>query len=175
MRRLPGVVWVAAAAVGLGGLFLSLATAQQVHRDGFETRETAWLKGTADAPFNETAHRMTEEMFHTGQKCEYLELQAERGSYIYYHYDTSPAPLADDLSASVWIKANRPGIQLIARLVLPHEKNAKSPDEALTTVLLGDIYQQTGRWQRLDLRRPVKLAKDQQQLLRAELNHDISL
>jgi hypothetical protein len=159
----------------LGGLFLGLVAADQVHRDGFETRETTWLKGTADAPLKEIAHRMTEEMFHTGQKCEYLELQAERGTYIYYHYDTSPAPLADDLSAGVWIKANRPGVQLLARLVLPHEKNEKSPDEALTTVLLGDIYQQTGRWQHLELRRPTKLANDQQQLLRAELNHDISL
>src|SRR5207245_4287671 len=118
---------------------------------------------------------MTEEMFHTGHKCEYLELHAERGTYIYYHYDTSPAPLADDLSASVWIKANRPGIQLIARLVLPHEKDAKNPAEPLTALLLGDIYQQTGRWQRLDLRRALTLAKDQQQLLRAELNHDINL
>jgi hypothetical protein len=174
MRRLPLAVCVVST-IGLGGVCLSLASAQQVYRDGFETRETAWVKGAADAPFKETLHRTTEDLFHTGQRCEYLELTAERGTYIYYNYDTAAAPLADDLSASVWVKANRPGVQFLARLVLPNEKSAKNADEPLTTILLGDAYQQTGRWQRLDLRRPMKLAKDQQQLLRAELNKDIDM
>jgi hypothetical protein len=175
MPRLRLAAWVAAALVGLSGVLLSVASADQVHRDGFEGRDPVWVKGTADAPFKETAHRTTEDMFHTGQRSEYLELQAERGTYIYYHYETAMAPLADDLSASVWIKANRPGVQLLARLVLPKEKDPKNPDEPLTAILRGDTYQQTGRWQRLDLRRPPKLAKDQQQLLRAELNKDIDL
>jgi hypothetical protein len=178
MPRLRLAVWkvaALAALVGLGGVFLSLASAEQVHRDGFEGRDPVWVKGTADAPFKETAHRTTEDIFHTGQRSENLELQVERGTYIHYYYDTSAAPLADDLSASVWIKANRPGVQLLARLVLPKEKNPKNADEPLTAILRGDSYQQTGRWQRLDLRRPTKLAKDQQQLLRAELNKDIDL
>jgi hypothetical protein len=178
MPRLRLAVWKAAAlasVLGLGGFFLSLAWADQVHRDGFEGRDPVWVKGTADAPFKEKAHRTTEDMSHTGQRSEYLELQVERGTFIYYNYDTGPAPLADDLSASVWIKANRPGVQLLARLVLPKEKNPKNADEPLTAILRGDTYQQTGRWQRLDLRRPMKLAKDQQQLLRAELNKDIDL
>jgi hypothetical protein len=178
MPRLRLAVWKAAALaalLGIGGLFLNLASADQVHRDGFEGRDPVWVKGIADAPFKETAHRTTEDMFHTGQRCEYLELQVERGSFIHYYYETGTAPLADDLSASVWIKSNRPGVQLLARLVLPKEKNPKNPDEPLTAILRGDAYQQTGRWQRLDLRRPIKLAKDQQQLLRAELNKDIDL
>src|SRR5262249_40555540 len=91
MRQLAFAVCVCSA-IGLGGLFLSLASAQQVYRDGFETRETAWVKGAADAPFKETLHRTTEDLFHTGQRCEYLELTAERGTYIYYNYDTAAAP-----------------------------------------------------------------------------------
>src|SRR5262249_39908935 len=82
------------------------------------------------------------------------------------------APVSDELSISVWVKANRPGVQLLARVVLPHERNPQRIDEPLTTVIRGDLYQLTGRPQRLELRRPVKLLKDQQQLLRAALNRD---
>jgi len=33
------------------------------------------------------------------------------------------------LSVSLWLKANRPGMRLMARLVLPRERNPERPDE----------------------------------------------
>src|SRR5262249_31345366 len=46
-------------------------------------------------------------------------------------------------------------------------------DEPLTALLRGDLYQQAGRWQRLELRRPTKLATEQKQLLRVDLKRDV--
>src|SRR2546422_805673 len=37
----------------------------------------------------------------------------------------------------------------------------------------GDAYQNVGRWQRLSLGRPIKLAQQQQQLLQAELKRPV--
>lgn len=160
-----------------GGLLvagLSVVAGQQVHRNGFEGQELQWVKGTADAAFRETAHAVTDLHAHGGQRSEYIALTAEQGSFIYYFYSINKAPVSEELNAGVFVKANRPGIRFLARLVLPHEKQAGNLQEPLTTLLRGDVYQLVGRWQRLELRNPVKLAREQQQFLRAELKRDVN-
>ena len=64
---------------------------------------------------------------------------------------------------------------MLARLVLPAERDPKNLDQPLTTLLRGDAYQTAGRWQRLELRQPQKLIRQQQQLLRAELSRDVNV
>jgi hypothetical protein len=164
-----------AAAVLAALTFLGLAGGQQIRRDPFEGRDPAWIKGPADAAYRELAHEMTEESPHRGQRCETIQLQAEHGTYIHYFYDTGRAPLSEELTAGVWVKADRPGVQLLARLVLPHERNPANLDEPLTALIGGDLYQASSRWQRLELRRPLKLARDQQALLRAESKREINI
>jgi hypothetical protein len=150
-----------------------MAEAQQIHRDGFESSETAWTKGTADANYREIVHEITEATARTGQRSEHLQITCDSGKFIYYFYPTGKAPLNDDLSVNLWVKANRPGIQVLARLVLPKERNPQNLDEPLTTLLRGDLYQEAGRWHRLELRLPVKMARQQQQLMRAEFQRDV--
>ncbi len=164
-------VWAVAAFVTLG--MVGTVPAQQMERNGFETRDTSWVRGAADAALRETAHEIADQNPHTGQYSEHVQLIAEKGSYIYYVYGTGKAAVGDDLSASVWVKANRPSLQLLARLVLPHEHSAGSLDQPLTTLIPGEAYQLVGRWQRLELRRPVKLAKAQQQLMQAQLKRPV--
>lgn len=171
-----GYLWLLAlsgAVLAFSLVLLGFAHGQNVHRDGFESRTPVWTRGPADAKFNETVHDVTDQTAHTGQLSEHILLTAEIGSFINYQYPTARAPLAEELSARVWIKANRPGAQLMARLVLPRERNPNNLNEPVTTILRGDQYQLAGRWQPLEIRRPVKLAKDQQQLMRAEQKRDI--
>jgi hypothetical protein len=170
--RLAGML---ALVFGAGLALLGLAHGQQIHRDSFEAAEPVWIKGPKDAKVREIAHRMTDEHAHTGQKSEFIHVEADSGSYVHYVYDVGRAPIQEDLTASVWVRANRPGIQLLARLVLPNMRNPDRPDEPMTTLLRGDVYQQTSRWWRLEIRRPQKAVTEQQQLLRAQLNRDIDL
>ena len=88
--RVAGAVLVTATVVVA---FLGVAGAQQIHRNGFETRETGWLKGAADAPFQELVHEVTDATARTGQYCEHIRVHAEAGSYVYYYYPTSKAPV----------------------------------------------------------------------------------
>lgn len=169
----PWLALVPAAGLAAVVVLLGDARGQQVHRNSFEAREIAWQRGAADVAFRETAHEVTDQAAHSGQFAEHLQLTAEKGSYLYYVYPTGRAPVNEELSLSVWVKANRPGAQLCARLVLPKERNPKNIEEPLTTTLRGDPYQLAGRWQRLEVRRPEKLAKEQQQLMRAELQRDV--
>jgi hypothetical protein len=151
---------------------LSLLWGDQIHRNPFEGREPVWVKGAADAQFKETVHDISD-VAHTGQHSEHILVSADQGTYIHYFYPTSKAPVGDQLNASVWVKANRLGLQLLGRVVLPREHDQNNPDTLPTTSLRGDQYQRVGRWQRLELRNPLKLAKEQQQFMRAELKRDV--
>jgi hypothetical protein len=164
------------AAALLGALsVLGLAGGQQIRREGFEGRDPLWVKGPSDATYHELLHQMSEDMAFKGQRSETIQLTAERGTYIHYQYDIGRAPISEELAASLWVRASRSGVQLLARLVLPHERNPNNLQEPLTALIGGEVYQKASRWQRLDLRRPSKLVRDQQALLRAELKRDINI
>jgi hypothetical protein len=145
---------------------------QQVHRNGFETRVPAWFRGSADSKYRELAHDISDKAFRSGQLSEHIQINAETADPVQYMYALGKAPICEELNISLWIKANRPGIQLQARVVLPHER-AANLDDRLTTILRGESYQLSGRWQRLELRGTVKLSQQQQQLMRAELHRDV--
>jgi len=50
---------------------------QQIHRYPFETRDPAFIKGTADAPYKEFVHDVTDSTSHGGQYSEHLQLASE--------------------------------------------------------------------------------------------------
>jgi hypothetical protein len=129
---------------------------QQTLQHGFERGEPIWLAGPFDAAYKETKHLLTDETAHTGQKSELIQLHAEKGTFIYYTYPIGKAPVTDELNVSVWIKANRPGMQLLCRVVLPRERDPKNPEQPLTTYLQGDSYTRAGRWDQLAVHQAVK-------------------
>src|SRR5260370_40539623 len=125
------------AAAGLVWVLSGSVQGQQVHRNPFEGRSTAWVRGSADAGFRENVHETTSLMAHGGQRSEHLRITAEQGSFIYYQYATSRALVSEELNASIWVRATRPGVQILGRMVLPHEPNPNSLDEPMTTLLRG--------------------------------------
>ncbi len=172
-RRQVAVAALTAAAAALA--LLGPVVADQLVREGFEGNDPLWVQGAADGTFREVAHRITEERPFRGLKCEFIQVSLTSGNYVHYSYDVGRAPINDELKASLWVRANRPGIQLLARAVLPHEPNPVRIEESMTVLLRGDIYGQAGRWQRLDLARPTKLLTEQQQLLQLQLKHDVNV
>src|SRR5437016_4395514 len=95
------------------------AGAQQVHKNAFETLNISWIKAGADVVFEEIIHEMSDQGAHDGKRCEFIKINGQQGNHIYYQYPTAQAPISLELSASIWVKANRPGPQLLARVVLP--------------------------------------------------------
>lgn len=166
-------------AFGLAGLFIAVACfpaavhSQQIHRNGFESLQTSFTKGAADAAYDVTSHVMSDQGAHLGKRSENIQFTAKQGSFIYYQYSVGKAPLNDELAGSLWIKGNRPGVQLMSRIVLPKERDPNNLQQPLTTVIRGDVYQNVGRWQRLSMGRPLALAKQQQQLLQASLKRQV--
>jgi hypothetical protein len=173
LRLRAAVVTLAAGAAALA--LLGPATADQFVREGFEGADPLWVKGAADGSFREVAHRVTDERPFRGQRCEFIHVNVESANFVHYTYDTGRAPVTDELKAHLYVRANRPGIQLLGRVILPHEPNPERLEEATTVLIRGDVYAEAGRWGRLDLNQPTKLLREQQQLLRAQLKHDVNV
>jgi hypothetical protein len=159
----------------LGLLGFWQAEAQQIHRNTFESAKPAWVKGGGDAPYDEISHTITDQVWHDGQHSEYLNLQVKPGgNFLYYQYAIGKAPVGEETNASLWIKANRPGMQIIARVVLPNERDPNNLDNRLTTFIRGDSYRNAGRWQRLEIGRAAQLTQQQQQLMQAQLKRPVN-
>ncbi len=157
----------------LGLLGWTAASDNQFERS-FEGRSPEWMAGDADATFQELLHDVTQQTSRSGQQSEHLRLKAEQGTFIHYYLAVGRADLSEVFQASVWLKANRPGMQFMARVVLPRERDAKDLSKPMTTLLRGDLYQNVGRWQQLHIRDPLRVMREQQQLMRAELNRDLN-
>jgi hypothetical protein len=163
------------ALLGASALYLLPCSAQQIHRNSFETAQPQWVKGAADTAYEEQAHAMTDQGAHDFQRCEYLRVNARQGSHIHYHYSLPKAPVCEELNVNLWVKASRPGVQLRARVVLPNERDPNSLDDRLTTFIRGDIYHgPPGRWKRLELGRSVALLRQQQQLMQSQLGRPVN-
>lgn len=173
MKRWAAMVVLLLAALVVAVVSPPWATADHILQYGFESREPVWQRGNADAPFKETAHRLTEEKAHTGMRSELIELEAQQGTFIYYTYDLGRAPITDELGISLYIQSNRPGIQLLCRVILPKEPDPRNLDQPMSVLILADTYASEGRWQHLSLQKPVKQLRAQQQLLRAQYKRDI--
>ena len=146
--------------------------AQQVLQFGFEGKETFFRQGKSDANIALIKHQLSDESAHTGQKSELIQFTAGNGQFAHFFYDFGQAQVTDELNISLWVKANRPGMQLFCRVVLPKERDPKNLDQPLTLTMKGDIYQLTGRWQQLTLRQPMKRLREQVNLYRAETGRD---
>src|SRR5262249_28292509 len=147
MRRMRVRATVAAlAAFAVALALLVPASADQLVREGFEGTDPLWVKGPADGTSREVAHRITDERPFRGQRCEFIQVKVESGTFVHYPFDTGRAPVTDEFRASLSVRANRPGTQLLARVVLPHEPNPERIEESLTALLRGDSYGQSGRW-----------------------------
>lgn len=156
-----------------------------VHRDGFAGREPAWVAGETNMKVEEKDHRIVTNSYFNAPSSEYLKIEAQPASgksdaeFVHYVYDTPACPIAavagEEPSASVWVKSFRSGVQLRARVVLPKERDPKTPETALTTTIVGDTYpeERIRSWHRLTVGKPAEALRKQLPVLRAQYGREI--
>src|SRR6185369_17235150 len=106
------------------------------------------------------SHQLTDETAHGGQRCEHIRLQVEKGSFIHYTLDLPRAPITDELNLTLWLKSNRPGVQLYCRIVLPREPDPKNLGQKMTTLVKCEPYLNS-RWKQVYLPQPTKRLREQ--------------
>jgi len=153
-RRFVGVVVTAGIVIGLlvgsRGGEESAPASTEAFRDGFETAEPSWQREYTDSTVNLLAHDRSQRAAHGGQLSEHFQFESPNGSQFFVSYATPRVAVTDDTSASVFVRANRGGVQLFGRIVLPADidPETKAPSFLLVP---GTISDQSDRWQKLEL------------------------
>jgi hypothetical protein len=134
--------------------------------ENFDGRDTTWHKESANSKLRILGHQRLAVDAHAGG-CEWLRVECEPGGQDFIAHDVGRPPIIEELSIAVWVKADRPGVSLAARLVMPRSVDPRS-GQAMTTVALGTNYTDIGRWQLLRLENLPRLLTRQVHALRMQ-------
>lgn len=161
----------------LAGFLAAGAAAEELHRDDFSGKTTRFVAGEANVKVDEKAHDLTTDRSRSLPTSERIRVGLGAGknenNVAYYYYPTPVAPLTDDLTAELWVHANKAGVKLLARIVFPKIRNPKQLDEPLTRIVeLDSVKAPAGGWQKLILKRPDAILQAQKQALRLETKGD---
>jgi len=140
--------------------------------EGFEGTQTSWRDAGSDARYRIEDHRRTSEAPHSGSGCERLSVVGEAGTRVLLAHPIGRARVIEDLSPSVWVRSNRSGVRISARVVLPRTPDPRS-GRPLSTTISGSTYTDVGRWQQLRIQEVPTLVARQVRVLRSELGSHV--
>ncbi|MBX9790609.1 MAG: hypothetical protein K2Y37_16955 [Pirellulales bacterium] len=150
----------------------SLAVGQGVVREGFETTGLKWRDPRSAISFRMERQEPSQSQSHGGRWSEMLVVAASGDEPVYVAYPIAAARVIDDLRASVWVKADRPGASLAARVVLPRSNDLRS-GAPLSVMVRGAFYDRAGQWQQIWIEGLPALVERQAQMLRAAGNANV--
>ena len=112
--------------------------------------QPSWQREYTDATVNLQAHDRSQRAAHGGRLSEHFQFEATSGTQFFVSYATPRVPVTDDLSVSVFVRANRGGVRIYGRVVLPADIDPETKAPSFVMVP-GTIFDQPDRWQKLEL------------------------
>lgn len=135
--------------------------------DDFENARTSWVQMPNDVGATQIAHERKVGDSHMGASSELISLHCGPGTYAYYGHAVPPARVVTDLKYSVWLKSDRQGIQVAARVVFPRAIDPQTRQPRVTLVF-GDRYGEPNRWSSIGIRDIDAQVRQQVAALRSE-------
>ncbi|RUL87877.1 hypothetical protein [Tautonia sociabilis] len=142
--------------------------------EGFEGDRVSWRQETADAPIRMQAHERAADAAFEGDRGERFRFVAGLGSGVYVSYPLPRVPISRELRASVYVRSDRPGVQLLGRVVLPNDLDPETGQPFFVNIQ-GTIYEEPGRWRRLELTDLPEAVERQARILRIKTNQRVQL
>ena len=146
------------------------ARAEELQQD-FEGPDVSWKAVGSDLNYKVDHHRRADGEGRDGRTAEQIRVTGSGGTSIYIGHDVEPARVLEELTPAVWIKANRPDLQVLARVVLPRSIDVRT-GEPRRTYISGESYSEVGRWQQLRISDTTRSLARQIRVLR-QSSHDI--
>jgi len=147
---------------------------QGVFREDFEGPNVSWKLIDADVTYNVAQHRRTKGEGRRQSGGEVIQTSAGNGTFIHAMLAVPEGRIIDDLRVSLWIRSDRPAIQLLARVVLPHVPHPQD-GQPVTAYLPGPSYSNAGGWQQLRFESFTAQFAQQVRALRLEYGSDIDV
>ncbi|MFW6114419.1 MAG: hypothetical protein ACOC7K_01620 [bacterium] len=141
--------------------------------DSYEGLDVSWELADHDCASRVVQHERSFQDAHSGQTSEYFKIHAGTGTYVHLITPVRQSRIIDELTVSIWVKANQPGLRLSARAVLPRSSDPRT-GESLTTLLRGTIYQEPGKWEKLTVELPAEQLARQIPILRSQFGSDVT-
>ncbi|MBA2114737.1 hypothetical protein [Bremerella alba] len=135
--------------------------------EDFESATPTWQPLEGDAPASRLDHKRIAGNSHLGASSELIALRFSQGSYAYYGQRIKPARVVPDLSFSIWVKSDRPGIQFAVQVVFPRSRDPRT-GQPITTRILGDRSGQPDQWNQIGIRNIDEQVSGQVTALRSE-------
>lgn len=166
---------VRTAAICCAAWLLWLGGAAAQLRDSFETPNPSWFVRGANCGVVERLHERTPREARSGQSSEHLRLDIGNGrqtggTYVYLAHAIGRAPLIEEFKPSLFLKADRASLQVMARVVFPRSMD-RGTGQPITTLLRGDFYTDVGNWQQLTIPTPAKLLEQEARTLRTQFGN----
>lgn len=118
-------------------------------RENYESPGVSWRYLYQDGSVKINEHRRVEDFYHDGKRSELIRYEVEEpGVVVFGHYVDYPG-VYPDVSPSLWVRSDRPGVSLAALVVFP---KTIRPDvgKPLVALVPGSSYQRPGEWQKLE-------------------------
>ncbi len=148
------------------------ARAANAWYEGFEGAKASWSDAGGDAQYRIDSHKRVQGEAHTGDGCERLSISGREGTHVYLSHDVGQPRVIPELSPSVWIKSDRPSLQILARVALPRTQDPRT-GRPVSTLVLGTSYTKVGAWQQLRIDKIPQLLTRQIRALRMELGPSV--
>ncbi len=151
-----------------GGLRGPVAAGRPSWRQDFEGPTTSWIQAGGDAQYSLVAHQRVHGTAHSGQGSEWLQVVGQGGGTVLIAHDIGRPWVIDELRTSIWICADRPGIQFFAEVALPRTPDPRT-GRPLTTNIFAAAYTTAGRWQQLEIADFPRMVERGVRVLRSQL------
>ncbi len=116
--------------------------------EGFEGPEASWRLVGGNGAYQVEAHQRVRGSAHTGEGSEYIRVAGSSGTEVFFSHEIGHPRVIDELLPTVWVKADRPGMQLVVQVVLPRTLDPKT-QVPVSMLLQGTTYTAVGRWEQL--------------------------
>jgi len=136
--------------------------------EGFDGPETSWTIATDSRACRVVDHRRHDKLLKFGTGSENVVFDTPQIARSQLSHSLSPARvLGEPLTATVWVRSNRPGTQFSLRLVYPHLIDPET-GRIVFRLIDGETYESDGKWQMLTCKTTDKELNRRSQLLRAQ-------
>ena len=157
-------------------MMLGIASARCLAQGGdtFEGGEPRWELVESDCGAQLTDHTISLLTPHGGQTCEMFEVACSQGTLVLLAYPIEACAVLDEFQPRLWTRCSSGRIQLGTRVVFPFATHPVTGGR-LTTILWGDLYSETGRWQMLEVPQLQELLNRETIAIRQEFGSDMKL
>jgi len=161
-------------ALGVWGCAPTAPAAEQPgYYDDHDSADPVWRDGGGDATHRVEGPSRAPDRSRGGARTEAVRVTSGVGAAAYLAHDIPAMFVIPEWKASIWVKSDRPGVQVLARIVLPRAADPRT-GQPLTTLVRGSATSLANSWQQLRLDDLMRQFENQIRAMRVELRTDIS-